>query len=209
MDVDGPEEWHVAPAAGEAGTVGAAGEALAADPDLDADLDDDFDDELWAAAPDGGLAVGRQGGGASGGPVRRGAFGGNSTWATVVVAVVAAAVGVAVGLAFLRSSGPAGAAASPGSGSSASSAPAALGPPSGNGGYQQLQIIGTVTAVSRSSITIGGNGPSITGAFTGATKFTGSAAGTADIKVGDQVAATLTGSPANLTVTTIQDPAAQ
>jgi hypothetical protein len=202
MDVDGPEEWHVAPAVGEDGAAGEAGKA-------DPVLDDDLDDELWAAPADGGLAVGRQGGAAPGGPVRRGVFGGNSTWATVVVAVLAAAMGVAVGLAFLRSPGPAGAAASPGGGSPASSAPAELGPPSGNGGYQQLQIIGTVTAVSRSSITIGGNGPSITGTFTGTTKFTGSAAGAADIKVGDQVAATLTGSLTNLTVTTIQDLAAQ
>lgn len=194
MDVDGPEEWHVAPAVGEDG---------AADPDLDLD-----DDELWDAPPDAGLAAG----GARGGPVRRGIFGGNSTLATVVVAIAAACMGVAVGLAFLRWPGPGASAASPGGDSSAApaaSAPAAIGPPSGNGGYQQLQIIGTVTAVSPSSITIGGNGPSITGTFTGATKFTGSAAGAADIKVGDQVAATLTGSPANLTVTTIQDPAAQ
>ncbi len=192
MYVDEPEEWH--PAAREAGR----------------DLDADLDDELWAAPPDGGLAAARPGGGASGGPARRGVFGGNSIWATVVVAVVAAAVGVAVGLAFLRSPGPAGAATSPGGGSSAApaaSAPAAIGPRPGNGGYQQLQIIGTVTAVSRSSITIGGNGPSITGTFTGTTKFTGSAAGAVDIKVGDQVAASLTGSPTNLTVATIQDPA--
>jgi hypothetical protein len=63
--------------------------------------------------------------------------------------------------------------------------------------------------VSRSTITIGGNGPSITGTLTGATKFTGSVTGAADIKIGDQVAVTLTGSPTKLTVAIIQDPAAQ
>jgi hypothetical protein len=92
MGHGGPEEWHVAP-------------GDAADIDLDLD-DDDFDDEVWAAPPDAGSASGGHGGGVRGRSVRRGVFGGNSPWATVLVAIFAAAVGVAVGLAFLRSPGP-------------------------------------------------------------------------------------------------------
>ncbi len=134
----------------------------------------------------------------------------------MVVAIAAAAVGAAVGLAFLRSPVPAAPAASigsPSAGSGASAAPAASAPvtfgpaPGSGGGYQQLQIVGTVTAVNSTSITIGGNGPSITGTFTGTTRFSGSVTSPAGIKVGDQVAASLTGTPARLTVATIQDPA--
>lgn len=152
--------------------------------------------------------------------MRRAVFGGGSARLTVLVAIVAAVLGVIAGLAFInRPSGVA--AGSPGAGASA---PTGTGPgqngggsggglpmPSplqgnGNGGLQ-VQVTGTVTAVSTTSITVGGEGTAVTARFTGATKFTGQIQHAADIKDGDEVAAILTGTPGDLTVQTIQDPA--
>jgi len=61
--------------------------------------------------------------------------------------------------------------------------------------------------VSRTSITIGGDGASVTAAFGHSTKFAGVVRSPAGIKVGDEVAATLTGVPGSLTVVSCQDPA--
>jgi hypothetical protein len=138
-----------------------------------------------------------------------------------VVGVVAAAVGVAVGLAFVHWPGAA-VAATPGASASASASPSggsagsggsggglpALPPLSGNGnGEVQVSLIGKVVAVSGTSITLGGNGPSVKAAFTGSTKFGGKVTSPAGIKVGDEVSATVTGSSSKLTVASIQDPA--
>jgi hypothetical protein len=143
---------------------------------------------------------------------------------TAVVAIAAAAAGVAIGLAFVRSAashasaasspaaspspaGPASAAGPAGSGSNGGLP--GLAPLSGNGsGTLQLSVVGTVQAVSSHSITLGGNGPSVTAAITGATKFTGSVTRVSGIKVGSEAVATVTGTGSSLTVAAIQDPAA-
>jgi hypothetical protein len=68
-------------------------------------------------------------------------------------------------------------------------------------------VIGTVTAVSRTSITIGGPGHTVTAAVTGATRVTGKVAGLGGIKVGDHVSAQLTQDGGRVTAVTIADPA--
>jgi hypothetical protein len=75
------------------------------------------------------------------------------------------------------------------------------------GGAGSLFLIGTVTAVSRTSITIGGPGHTVTAAVTGATRVTGKVSGITGIKVGDRVSAQVThGSTGNVAVV-IADPA--
>jgi hypothetical protein len=69
-------------------------------------------------------------------------------------------------------------------------------------------LSGRVTAVSATSITIGGTGPSVTAKITQATQFAGAVHGIGGVKVGDEVSATLSGSSAgSLTATAIEDPA--
>jgi hypothetical protein len=68
-------------------------------------------------------------------------------------------------------------------------------------------VIGTVTAVSGTSITIGGQGHAITATVTRATRVTGKAAGLGGIKVGDQVSAQLTRDGGRVTAVAIADPA--
>ena len=68
-------------------------------------------------------------------------------------------------------------------------------------------VIGTVTAVSRTSITIGGPRHTVTATITGATRVTGKAAGLGGIKVGDHVSAQLTQDGGRVTAVTIADPA--
>jgi hypothetical protein len=68
-------------------------------------------------------------------------------------------------------------------------------------------VIGVVTAVNRTSITIGGPGHTVTAAVTGATRVTGKVAGVGGIKVGDQVSAQLTQAAGRVTAVTIADPA--
>ena len=79
---------------------------------------------------------------------------------------------------------------------------------SGNGnGQLRIMLTGRVLAVSGTSITIGGAGPSVTAAVTSATKITGRVHGIGGVKVGDEVAAQITGTPSHLIITTLQDPA--
>jgi len=83
--------------------------------------------------------------------------------------------------------------------------PAAGGP--GGGPAASMFVIGAVTAVNRTSITIGGPGHTVTAAVTGATRVTGKVAGVGGIKVGDQVSAQLTQAAGRVTAVTIADPA--
>jgi hypothetical protein len=132
-----------------------------------------------------------------------------------VVAVVAAAAGAA--LVLLIANAPA---VSPSAaGSQPSTAPTqgagggipgsgGPGGPAGSGaGHLQALIVGKVTAVSSTSITLAGQGNSITAAITHATKVSGKATSISGVKVGDQVLAQLTGTGGTFTATTIQDPA--
>ena len=68
-------------------------------------------------------------------------------------------------------------------------------------------VLGAVTAVSGSSITIGGPGHTITATVTGATRVTGKVTGLGGIKVGDQVSAQLTQDGGRVTAVAIADPA--
>jgi len=68
-------------------------------------------------------------------------------------------------------------------------------------------LTGRVLAVSGTSITIGGEGPSVTAAVTRATKVTGTVRGIGGVKVGDEVSAQITGTASHLTAIAIQDPA--
>jgi Domain of unknown function (DUF5666) len=87
--------------------------------------------------------------------------------------------------------------------------PSGLSPVTGSGSGLRMMLSGRVTAVSATSITIGGIGPSVTAKVTQATQFSGEVHSIGGVKVGDRVSATLSGSSASsLTATAIEDPAA-
>ena len=160
----------------------------------------------WSAADSAGSATGKRWG--------HGGIPGFSGWVASAVAVVAAAAGVAVGLSLIRGT-PSGSAvgwAAPSASAEAPSAPASA----GASGQVRILLTGRVLAVSRTSITIGGAGPSVTAAVTSATRVTGAVRGTGGVrgtgdiggvKAGDEVSAQLTGTAAHLIATAIQDPA--
>ena len=135
----------------------------------------------------------------------------------VAVALIAVLAGVAGAfLAFLLTQGP--------SAAPSASTPRGLpsipsqriggggvsgGQPGGAGGQVQMLLAGPVTAVSSTSITVAGQGNSVTGAVTSATKVTGKVTSISGIRVGDRVLVKFTGNPASgsFIATTIQDPA--
>jgi hypothetical protein len=180
------------------------------------------------AAPGGPMGTpGRPAGPGSGFGYRTGGWGhggipGFSARMAVAVAVVAAVAGVAAGFILTRGapvasaaggampSVPAPVSAPPSTGSGAG--PRALpGPPgnAGGNGDEQLRMLltGRVLAVSRTSVTIGGAGSSVTASVTSTTRLTGRVHALSGVKVGDEVAAQITGTPSHLVVTTLQDPA--
>lgn len=133
-----------------------------------------------------------------------------SRWVAVIVAVTACAAGFTIAL--YLSGGPRSPAAAAGgspSPSASANSPGALPPLSGNGaGGLRIELTGKVLAVSRTSITIGGDGPSVTARLTGSTRVTGEVTNAAGIRVGDEISAQLTGaSTSSLTAAAIQDPA--
>jgi len=160
-----------------AGGEGPGGEGPGGEPGLDGD-------DGW---PSTGHLTGKRWG--------HGGVPGFSTWMAATVAVVAAAAGLAAGLFLIKSTPPTAAVAGSAPSASASAGPAQL----------QIALTGRVLAVSRASITIGGAGPSVTAAVTGATTITGRAHGIGGVKAGDEVSAQLTGTAARLTATAIQD----
>jgi hypothetical protein len=138
------------------------------------------------------------------------------------VIVVAGAIGVGVTLALTRASATPAAAASspstPGTGASAPStpgagglAPGAAGGAAPNPGNEESEIsmLGTVTAVGPASITIGGNGLSVTATVTGATRVSGRVTSIGQIKMGDRVSAQMTQSGSKVTAVAIEYPAEQ
>ena len=161
--------------------------------------------------PDGGQPGG---GGGSGAGMGRGPGGapGFSVRAASAVALLAAAAGVAAGFFLVRGTPAASTAGQLRPSAPAPSASGGTGLPGlpGNGkGQLQMILTGRVLAVSGTSITIGGDGPSVTAAVTSATKVTGTARGIGGVKVGDEVSAQLTGTASHLVATAIQDPASQ
>lgn len=179
-------------------------------------LDDAWSDGEW---PDGEPFA------ASGGPAgpgfgyRAGGWGhggipGFSAWIAVAVAVAAAVAGVTVGFFLTRGASAAStagrvtpSASAPALGGGGSGPQALPGLPGNGDGQLRILLTGRVLAVSGTSVTIGGAGPSVTAAVTSATKLTGRAHGIGGIKVGDEVAAQISGTPSHLVITSLQDPA--
>jgi hypothetical protein len=170
--------------------------------------EDSWPDDEW---PGDERPGGAEAGGAGKGP-GHGGVPGFSVRAAAAVAVLAAAAGAAAGFFGVRGTPTATAA---GQVTPSASAPSgsgtglpALPGPSGNGnGQLQMILTGRVLAVSGTSITIGGHGPSVTAAVTGATTITGTVHGLGGVKVGDEVSAQIAGAAGHLTATAIADPA--
>jgi hypothetical protein len=191
--------------------------------------DDPWPDDLWpddASPARPGEAAGE--GAPSGpwppqpGPPARPGGGPRRRWrppfALVVIALVAAAAGAVVALAVHDISSP-----GPALAGSPSAQPSGLAPvPSGGtnpggsgtspggggpGGALTAFVVGRVSAVSGTSITIGGPAHSVTAAVTAATRVTGKVTGIHGIKVGDQVSAQLTQNGGKFSVVAVQDPA--
>jgi len=132
----------------------------------------------------------------------------------LAVAVLAAAAGAGIVLAVTGSSGGAPSAASP-SRSPRYLAPGSSAGPGGpgrgsgmlpGGGAATLFLVGTVTAVSATSITIAGAGPTVTAAVTPSTRVSGRVSSISGIKAGDQVSALITRNGSRATATAIAYP---
>jgi hypothetical protein len=175
------------------------------DPDWPDDWPGGGGDPPWRrAAPP--AAYGRDGG-----PGRSGL----RPLALTIVAVVALGAGAGVALAITR-----GLDHSPSPSAAPSTQPSAVAPggsssgggtiPGGGGGgaVGEMFVAGPVTAVSSTSITIGGPNHTVTAAITSSTRITGKVTSIGGIKVGDQVSAQITESNGGQpTVAAIQDPA--
>jgi hypothetical protein len=178
------------------------------DPGWPDDWPDGGDDPPWRrAAPPAGY--GRDGG--PGGPGRSGL----RPLVLTIVAVVALGTGAGVALAITRgldhSSSPSAAPSTQPSavapGGSGGAIPGG-GTAPGGGAVGEMFVAGPVTAVSSTSITIGGPNHTVTAAITSSTRITGKVSSIGGIKVGDQVSAQITESNAGQPmVTAIQDPA--
>lgn len=136
-----------------------------------------------------------------------------STTKSYVPLMAAALAGIATTcvlllvLVFLRSTSTASAATTGTTAEATASASSnGLPPLSGSGGGLEYMIRGRVAAVSATSITLAGNGPSITASINGSTRFTGQIMSASGIKVGDEVSAQLSGkSQSSLVASTIDD----
>jgi hypothetical protein len=136
----------------------------------------------------------------------------------VVIVLAAAAAGAVIALAVHAYASPgAGAAASsqpsvrvtgpPGSQSGGGALPGSALPGSASGGAGRLFVVGKVTAVSGTSITIGGPAHTVTADVTAATRVTGRVSGIGGVRTGDQVSAQITRAGGRDTAVAIQDPA--
>lgn len=135
---------------------------------------------------------------------------GATGFGVVAVAVHdAAAVPTAAGSTPSSTAPDAGGTPAGGAGSGNQRAPVAGGavPSIPSGATLRLEIGGPVTAVSATSITLGGGDREVTAAVTKGTKVTGKVTSIGGVKVGDVVSASITGTNGQLTVTSIQDPA--
>ncbi len=191
---------------------------------------DEWPDDLW---PDDDGPAGQSGGPAGGGgageprpvavnpaggpgngvprrPVRPGVL------AMIALGAAAAGAGIVLGVVDLSSSPSATSAAPVGQPSQlspvlpgGSSQPGGKGalPGSVPGGTAMIFVIGKVTAVSGTSITIGGPAHSVTAAVTDSTRVTGKVSGIRGVKAGDQVSAQITQSGGRSSAIAIQDPA--
>ncbi len=163
------------------------------DPDWPDDWPDGGGDPPWrrAAIP---AAYGRDGG-----PGRSGL----RPLALAIVAVLALGAGAGIALAITK-----GLDHSPSPSAAPSTQPSAVAPGGGGGAVGEMFVAGPVTAVSSTSITIGGPNHTVTAAITRSTRITGKVTSIGGIKVGDQVSAQITESNGGQpTVAAIQDPA--
>lgn len=131
--------------------------------------------------------------------------------AVAIAAAVAAAIAVLLLTGSLTGSRPSAApqagppAAGPGGGAFGGGGGGQLG--GGGGGGGTLMMGGTVSAVSATSITLGGGSHTITAAITSSTQFTG-VRDASGIKAGDRVTAEITGyGTGHPMASAIQDPA--
>lgn len=135
-----------------------------------------------------------------------------------IITLAAAAMGAGIVLAVDDLSSSAAPAAAPGSQPSylAPGQHVGNGQPGANGGFPgggtgggtaSLFMTGKVTAVTSTSITVGGPGHSVTAAVTGGTRVTGKVSSIGRVKVGDRVSVQMTQSGGKTTATAIQDPA--
>jgi hypothetical protein len=199
-EISGPAELHDATSPTGDGWPGDAEDER--DPDWPDDWPDGGGDPPWrrAAIP---AAYGRDGG-----PGRSGL----RPLALAIVAVLALGAGAGIALAITK-----GLDHSPSPSATPSTQPSAVAPggssgggtiPGGGGAVGEMFVAGPVTAVSSTSITIGGPNHTVTAAITSSTRITGKVTGIGGIKVGDQVSAQITESNGGQpTVAAIQDPA--
>lgn len=193
-----------------------------ADFDEDDDYDDDYDDDDDDGyEPDeAGRAWFASGYPSAGFPPPPGRRGTRHGWLFAATAVVAAALAFGVvDFAIHAAAGSPAASATPSAsaptGSGSGSEPSggtrfgpAGGAPLPSGAAERLMIGGKVTAVSATSITLGGGAQTVTAAVTHSTKVSGKVTSIAGIKVGDLVSASITGtSGGKLVADSIQDPA--
>jgi hypothetical protein len=177
------------------------------EPDLD--WPDDWPDEGGNDPPWGRTAPAAAHG-SDGGPGRLGL----RPLALATVAVVALAAGAGVALAITKGIDHSASPSAAPSTQPSVVAPGGSGPgggtvPGGGGPVEQMFVAGPVTAVTSTSITIGGGpGRSVTAAITSSTRITGKVTSIGGVKVGDQVSAQITESNGGQpTVAAIQDPA--
>ena len=170
-----------------------------AQPDDDPFPDDDWPDDghagPWSGSPQ--APAGGPGGGPP--PGRR------TPWLPITLtAVLAGGAGVIAALLISGSpSSPSASTPAPGS------APPAAAPAQGGTGRGSLSLYmgGQVTAISSHSITLSAGGHAVKAAISRSTQFIGQVHSASGIKVGDQVAARITGYGSNPVAVTIQDPA--
>lgn len=186
------------------------------------DDDDDYDDDELGEAGHAWSASGYPLAGfpPAGFPPPPGRRGTRHGWFFAVTAVVAAALAFGVvDFAIREASGSPAASATPSAsaptGNGSGSGPSGgtqFGPAGGvplpSGAAEHLMIGGKVTAVSATSITLGGGAQTVTAAVTHSTKISGKVTSIGGIKVGDLVSASITGtSGGKLVADAIQDPA--
>ena len=165
---------------------------------------DDWPDDLWPGDDDpaGGSQTAQPrppGGPEDGPPARR-----LRPVLLLVIALLAAAAGAGIVLAV---EGPASSLTPVAPGGNSQPGGSGALPGTGPGATGTLFVAGQVTAVSSTSITVGGPGHTVTAAITRSTRVTGKVSGISGIKVGDHVSAQIVQNGGAARATAIQDPA--
>jgi hypothetical protein len=127
-----------------------------------------------------------------------------------LTATAVAAAGLGVGAVLVYRNAQAGSTPSSTASHNASLRPAHGGAPAGPGSEAEMEVLGKVAAVGKSSITIGG-GPvqSVRAAVTSATRFTGTVHRLAAVRVGNVVQAQIIVTNGTAKLISLQDPASE